>query len=74
MSPKMFRTPTDCFTSLVRGVGIAVVVEPSLHVCIDGVTYVPLGEGAESFALVLAWRHSNSSTALEIAREMLPLP
>lgn len=59
-------------------VGIAIVVESSQHIRIDGVTYVPLAEGADAFTLALGWRRSNSSPALarvlEVAREILPLP
>lgn len=56
--------------------GIAIVVETSKYICIDGVTYVPLEEGASACTLALGRWHSNYSTAmagvLEIAREHFP--
>ncbi len=57
-------------------VGIAIVVESSDHIRIDGVSYVRLAEGADAFPLALGWRRNNPSTALgrvlEIVREVLP--
>ncbi|WP_413336512.1 LysR family transcriptional regulator [Brevibacterium sp. GP-SGM9] len=57
-------------------VGIALVVESSDHIRIDGVSYVPLAEGTEAFTLALGWRHNNPSEALarvlDIIREILP--
>ena len=60
------------------GAGIAIVVESSDHIRIDGVSYVPLAEGAEAFTLAWAGgatiprRHSpESSTSF---REILPKP
>ncbi|AZT96212.1 MAG: LysR family transcriptional regulator [Brevibacterium aurantiacum] len=58
------------------GAGIAIVVESSDHIRIDGVSYVPLAEGAEAFTLALGWRRNNPSEALarvlDIVREILP--
>lgn len=57
-------------------VGIAIVVESSNHIRIDGVTYVRLVEGGDAFTLALGWRRNNPSKALarvvEIVREILP--
>lgn len=69
--------PYSLLALVGAGVRIAVVVESSQHIRIDGVAYVAQEEGADSFTLALGWRHSNSSTALarvpEVAREILPL-
>lgn len=57
-------------------VGIAIVVESSNHIRIDGVTYVRLAEGGDAFTLALGWRRNNPSKALarvvEIVQEILP--
>lgn len=57
-------------------VGIAIVVESSDHIRIDGVSYVRLAEGGDAFTLALGWRRNNPSEALarvvEIVREILP--
>lgn len=57
-------------------VGIAIVVESSDHIRIDGVTYVRLVEGGDAFTLALGWRRNNPSEALtrviDIVRELLP--
>lgn len=57
-------------------VGIAIVVESSDHIRIDGVTYVPLAEGGDAFTLALGWRRNNPSEVLarivEIIQEVLP--
>lgn len=57
-------------------VGIAIVVESSDHIRIDGVTYVRLAEGGDAFTLALGWRPNSPSKALarvvEIVREILP--
>ncbi|WP_226831363.1 LysR family transcriptional regulator [Brevibacterium sp. FME17] len=57
-------------------VGIAIVVESSDHIHIDGVTYVRLAEGGDAFTLALGWRRNNPSEALarviEVVREILP--
>ena len=45
-------------------VGMAVVVESSDHIRIDGVRYVRLAEGGDSFTLALGWRPNNPSEAL----------
>lgn len=57
-------------------VGIAIVVESSNHIRIDGVTYVALAEGGDAFTLALGWRRNNPSKALarviDIVQEILP--
>lgn len=59
-------------------VGMAVVVESSDHIRIDGVRYVRLAEGRESFTLALGWRRNNPSEALarvlDIVRTLFPSP
>lgn len=59
-------------------VGVAVVVESSDHIRIDGVRYVRLAEGGDAFTLALGWRRNNPSEALartlDIVRDLLPSP
>jgi DNA-binding transcriptional LysR family regulator len=59
-------------------VGMAVVVESSDHIRIDGVRYVRLAEGGDSFTLALGWRRNNPSEALarvlDIVRTLFPSP
>ena len=59
-------------------VGMAVVVESSDHIRIDGVRYVRLAEGRDSFTLALGWRRNNPSEALarvlSIVRALFPSP
>ncbi|WP_152348713.1 LysR substrate-binding domain-containing protein [Brevibacterium sp. CFH 10365] len=59
-------------------VGVAIVVESSDHIRIDGVRYVRLAEGGDAFTLALGWRRNNPSTALAktlaIVHSLLPSP
>lgn len=59
-------------------VGVAIVVESSDHIRIDGVRYVRLAEGGDAFTLALGWRRNNPSEALarvvDIVRELFPSP
>ncbi|UVI36830.1 LysR substrate-binding domain-containing protein [Brevibacterium spongiae] len=59
-------------------VGVAVVVESSDHIRIDGVRYVRLAEGGDAFTLALGWRRNNPSEALartlDIVKDLLPSP
>lgn len=59
-------------------VGVAIVVESSDHIRIDGVRYVRLAEGGDAFTLALGWRQNNPSTALAktlaIVHSLLPSP
>ena len=59
-------------------VGVAIVVESSDHIRIDGVRYVRLAEGGDAFTLALGWRRNNPSTALAetlaVVHNLLPSP
>lgn len=52
-------------------VGIAIVVESSDHIRIDGVSYIRLAEGGDAFTLALGWRRNNPSKALTRVVEMI---
>ena len=70
--------PYSLLTLVGAQVGIAIVVESSDHIRIEGVTYVRLAEGGDAFTLALGWRRNNPSEALarviDIVRDLLPSP
>ncbi|WP_166969930.1 LysR family transcriptional regulator [Brevibacterium atlanticum] len=79
--PRIVQEAPDPYSLLAlvgAQVGMAIVVEPSEHIRIDGVAYVRLDEGAEAFTLALGWRRNNPSEALarviDIVRALLPSP
>lgn len=77
--PRIVQEAPDPYSLLAlvgATVGIAVVVESSHHIRMDGVSYVRLAEGGNAFPLAIGWRRNNPSTALsrvvEILRDVLP--
>jgi DNA-binding transcriptional LysR family regulator len=66
-TPAIVQEAPDTFSLLslvAAGVGIALVVEPTRTVAMDGVAFVPLSGTAPILPLSLAWRTSNRSPAL----------
>ncbi|MGC2976549.1 LysR family transcriptional regulator [Brevibacterium sp. FAM 25378] len=77
--PRIVQEAPDPYSLLAlvgAQVGMSVVVAPSEHIRIDGVSYVRLDEGDDAFTLALGWRRNNPSEALvrviDIVREVLP--
>lgn len=46
------------------GVGIAVVVESTAHLSMDGVVYLPIAGATPTLKIAMAWRPNNPTPAV----------